>query len=849
MLDAFFENMKTRNTVRRYQKRVHSIRQEIDSIHRLDDVNLIARSQALLASREAPSIEQAFAIFYEALRRVKQISAYDVQLHGAIALTEGQIAEMKTGEGKTYVAPFAAYYLALQGLSVHIMTVNDYLAERDANLLRPVFAFLGMDVDYLKEGKWGMERQQAYRANVLYGKPSEFAFDYLRDNMARSHEERVQRSFGAILIDEVDSILIDEARTPLIISSLGDRQTEAMDQLAPMIEDLSVLVMDQEQFLSQFDERKNQEPEGVDVCLERKSYSVKITEAGYHRLESHLLEQGVITKPGELYGPASHYIMIATSMLRAKHLLKIDHDYIVREGEVVLIDPQTGRLRPGNRLSDGQHQAIEFYEGVEVNADTQTAGSITMVAYVQMYQHLAGMTGTAYAERQTFQSLYGLSTHPVPTHRPVQRIDHPDRLCLTESGMLKAVLRDISEAHTKGQPVLVGTDSVEMSQRLSDALDASELKHNVLNAKNHAREAEIIADAGRPGAITISTAMAGRGTDILLGGHCPESPDEKTAYEDEKARVLAAGGLRVIGVGRALLRRMDEQLQGRAGRQGDPGESVFYVSLDDPLIKRYASPTMVNMIRGFCGDDEESFFVNTQINTALRRMQARVEMQQAEERQHHMRFDNVITQQRLAIYELRDSWLFINERSSDELHDRLRQSAEAVIQTIIDEHIPSQSMSEQWDLNGLTERLNQTFKIRYEHLQSMVDSMDVIDELHIREQIGKPIMNTLSHLKRQLTSDLDSVREYEVQMLKRMVLNRIDRLWQQHLSELMELQKSINLRAYANQKPVNEYAKEAFGMFASLLAMIEEELACGYMSALIVMVNELKRIQAEAQAA
>ncbi len=708
-------------------------------------------------------LPEAFAVVREASSRVLGMRPFDVQLMGGIVLHQGKIAEMKTGEGKTLVATMPAYLNALTGEGVHVVTVNDYLAQRDSEQMGQIYQFLGLTVGLNLHGMSQEEKQAAYAADITYGTNNEFGFDYLRDNMVLYKEQMVQRPLAFAIVDEVDSILIDEARTPLIISGQAAKPTDlyyAADRLAKQL--------------------KREE----DYTVDEKAHSVMLTETGADRVERFFGIDNLYSSDNTLY---NHHI---TQALKAKELMKRDRDYVVVEGEVVIVDEFTGRMMPGRRYSDGLHQAIEAKEGLEVKRESMTLATITYQNYFRMYRKLAGMTGTAKTEEEEFRKIYGLDVVVIPTNKPMIREDLPDVVFQTEAAKFRAVVREIVQRHSKGQPVLVGTTSIENSERLSQMLKREGISHQVLNAKYHAQEAAIIARAGEKGAVTIATNMAGRGTDIKLGDGVPE-----------------LGGLHILGTERHESRRIDNQLRGRSGRQGDPGSSQFFLSLEDDLMRKFGSDTIKSMMGRF-GLEEDEPIESRMVTRAIESAQKRMEANNFEQRRLVLQYDDVINQQREVIYKQRREVL---ERES--LKDVILNMAESVIARLLERYCPASEVPEDWDLAGLVTEAERLFltpgRLRPEDLKRK-------EEAEIREMLLSEVQAQYEEKEQELGEGL--MREFE----KVVLLRNVDTQWMEHMDAMDQLRQGIYLRGYAQNDPLREYQFEGFAMFEEMIQRIEE---------------------------
>ncbi len=793
----------------------------------LDEAGLRAKTDEFRQRLQAGEtlddlLPEAFAVVREAGVRVFNMRHYDVQLLGAIALHQGKIAEMRTGEGKTLMATLAVYLNALTGKGVHVVTVNDYLARRDADWMGALYQFLGLSVGVVVGNQDNTEKQQAYAADVTYGTNNEFGFDYLRDNMEYRAEDRRQRGLHFAIVDEVDSILIDEARTPLIISGVADDNTElykVMNAIPPLMKKMEHEPVPHEP-----------EPEG-DFWVDEKAQQVHLSEAGHERAEQLLRERGLLPEDASLYDSRHiglvHHLMAA---LRAHHLFFRDQHYVVQNGEVIIVDEFTGRLMSGRRWSDGLHQAVEAKEGVEVQKENQTLASITFQNYFRMYEKLSGMTGTADTEAYEFQEIYGLETVIIPTNKPMIRIDQNDQVFKTDKEKLAAIVADIRDCQERGQPVLVGTTSIENSELLSALLTKENLKHEVLNAKHHEREAHIIAEAGKPGHITIATNMAGRGTDIVLGGSLArqielieaddsltaEQKAEKIAHAREEWKraneaVKQAGGLRIIGTERHESRRIDNQLRGRAGRQGDPGSSRFYLSLDDSLMRIFAGDrvrAIMERLRLPEGEPIEARMVTRSIESAQRKVEAR----NFDIRKQLLQYDDIANDQRKVIYAQRNEVL-----ESDSVRDMVLNLLEACMTEVFHTYVPEESMEEQWDLIGLENALESEYQIELP-LKDMVEhDTSLTDEDLLHAVIQKA--------KEALESKIEQVGEDSWKPFERaMLLQSIDTQWRGHLLAMDHLRQGIHLRGYAQRDPRQEYKREAFELFADMLDRIRDEV-------------------------
>ncbi len=785
-----------------------------ESISRLSDAALAAKTEEFRKRLQDGAsldslIPEAFAVAREAGKRVLGMRHFDVQLIGAAVLNQGKIAEMRTGEGKTLVATLVAYLNALPGKGVHVVTVNDYLAARDAQWMGKLYGFLGLSTGVVVHGQSTSQKREAYAADITYGTNNEFGFDYLRDNMAFRLEDRVQRGQAFAVIDEVDSILIDEARTPLIISGPTDDDPEVYRRMNALVPKLK---------------RQEEEDGEGHFTVDEKTKQVHLSEDGHAALEDLFEEAGLLNE-GSLYD-ASNIILMhhAMAALRAHALYQRDVEYIVRDGQVIIIDEFTGRMMPGRRWSDGLHQAVEAKEGVKIQQENQTLASITFQNYFRLYEKLSGMTGTADTEAFEFQQIYNLEVVVIPTNKPMVRIDTPDQVFMTAAEKYDAIARDIQEAADRGQPILVGTASIETSEILSQELNRRKIRHEVLNAKQHEREAEIVAQAGRPGAVTIATNMAGRGTDIVLGGNLdselaalPEDDKEarkKAQHEWRKRheRVIAAGGLLVLGSERHESRRIDNQLRGRSGRQGDPGRTRFYLSLDDNLMRIFTPPRLRGMLQGLGmekGEAIEHPWVTRSIETAQRK----VEAHNFDIRKNLLEYDNVANDQRRVVYEMRDGLL-----SNESLREVVTQIRTDVLEKTFRTYVPKGSAEELWRLDDLQDVLAREFGCTVELKDWLDQDKGLSDEALLARIIEKIEGDYLE--KRRQAGD-ESLDHFE----KAIMLQVLDTLWREHLAAMDYLRKGIHLRGYAQKDPKQEYKREAFAMFAELIERYKQEVS------------------------
>tara|TARA_Y100000590_G_scaffold465767_1_gene638998 strand:+ start:355 stop:3045 length:2691 start_codon:yes stop_codon:yes gene_type:complete len=777
---------------------------------------------------------EAFAVTREVSKRKLDLRHFDCQLLGGIALHNGQIAEMATGEGKTLVATLPVYLNSFSQRKVILVTVNDYLAKRDAEWMRPIYEGLGMEVGFIVSGQNMEERKSAYNADVIYATNNELGFDFLRNNMAITREERVLNDFYFAIVDEVDSILIDEARTPLVISGAAEDTSKIYNQIAKFIPELIP------QKSSEDKEGNVEITEQGHFLIDEKSRQVELTELGHDHVENLLQSSGMLDSEKSLYSSSNlrllHYIQ---SSLRAHFLFKKDVDYLVQGNEIVLIDENTGRAMPGRRLGDGLHQAIEQKENVPIQLESQTLASCTFQNYFRQYEKLAGMTGTASTESQEFLEIYSLSVTEIPTNQNMIREDKNDVVYLTQQEKFNAVIDEIEEYKNKGNPVLVGTSSLESSEIISNLLKEKNINHQVLNAKNHAKEAEIIAQAGQLGVVTIATNMAGRGTDIVLGGNWEAELEKTSASKDEifskwkerNKKVLEAGGLHVIGTERNESRRMDNQLRGRSGRQGDPGSSRFYLSLEDSLMRIFASDQVKNMMQGLGLEDGEAI-EHRMLSGAIQRAQKRVEGRNFDIRKMLLEYDDMANEQRQIIYSQRNSVL-----ESDNITDLLNSMRETVIENEVRSYIPEQAPALQWDINGLEASIHNNFGL-VTPINEWIKNDSSINEEQISEKIYAA---TTASYKAKGETIGPVMRDFEKQIL----LQIIDNAWKEHLGSVDYLRQGIGLRGYGSRNPKLEFRKESFGLFEGLLENIRLE-ATRFLARVEIEVDtpeELERIQ------
>ena len=755
-------------------------------------------------------LPEAFAVCREASNRVLGMRHYDVQLIGGMVLHMGKIAEMRTGEGKTLVATLPVYLNALEGKGVHVVTVNDYLARRDAAQMGKLYNWLGLSVGVVYPGMPHSDKGAAYACDITYGTNNEFGFDYLRDNMALAKEDRFQRGLNFAIVDEVDSILIDEARTPLIISGPADESPELYVRVNQIVPSLS---------------RQEKEDGDGDFWVDEKAKQVHMSEEGQEHAEELLRGAGILAEDESLYAPQNiHVVHHLNAAMRAHAIYQRDVDYIVRDGEVVIVDEFTGRTLPGRRWSDGLHQAVEAKEGVAVQRENQTLASVTFQNLFRMYKKLSGMTGTADTEAYEFQNIYGLEVVVIPTHRPMIRKDHSDLVFLNRAGKYRAVANEIKECAAKGQPVLVGTTSIEVSELLSDALNQAGIAHEVLNAKQHEREAHIVANAGAPGAVTIATNMAGRGTDIVLGGSldaelaalgedAPQSERDriKAEWQQRHDAVKAAGGLHIVGTERHESRRIDNQLRGRSGRQGDPGSSRFYLSLEDNLMRIFAAD-WVQKVMARMGLKEDDIIESPLVTKQIANAQRKVEAHNFDIRKNLLDFDDVNNDQRKVIYGQRDELLEAESIKSN--IDGIRVD---VVGDLVERFVPANSIDEQWDLPGLEAELASEFGVQVPLVQ-MHKEHEELDSEQIQNRVQDAVAELFEGKEAQVGSDTMRMLE------KHVMLNVLDQNWKEHLGRMDYLRQGIHLRGYAQKQPKQEYKKEAFELFSELLERVKREV-------------------------
>jgi len=810
---------KNDREVKRMQRQVAQINALEPQLEVLEDAALQARTEELrerLAAGESLDklLPEAFATVREAGKRIMGMRHFDVQMTGGMTLHRGRIAEMKTGEGKTLVATLAVYLNALPGKGVHVVTVNDYLARRDAEWMRPLYEFLGLSVGIIYAGQTAEEKRAAYACDITYGTNNEYGFDYLRDNMAFSLEDKVQRGLNFAIIDEVDSILIDEARTPLIISGAVDENTElykVVDRLATQLEKGEV-------------SEDDDVPASGDFILDEKQKQVELTEQGHTKVEELMRAEGLLGEEDSLYAAQNlNLLQHMHSALRARHLYHRDVDYIVADNQVVIVDEHTGRTMPGRRWSEGMHQAVEAKEGVPVQRESQTLASTTFQNYFRLYNKLSGMTGTADTEAFEFRQIYGLDVVVIPTNRPLARRDLNDLVYLTAEEKFEAIIKDVKAETEAGRPVLVGTASIETSEYLARLMKQEGLSFNVLNAKQHQSEAEIIAQAGRPGAITIATNMAGRGTDIVLGGNWEaeaaklDNPSEaqlEQLREEWRVRheaVLAAGGLHVIGSERHESRRIDNQLRGRSGRQGDPGSTRFFLSMEDSLMRLFGSDRVQRMMKAL-GLERGEAIEHKMVTNAVERAQKKVESRNFDVRKQLLEYDDVANDQRRVIYEQRNEILTVEDVSENVLGIR-----DEVLELAIDDFVPPQSLPEQWDLEGLQEHLRNEFNLDLPVVE-WAEKDEHFHEEQLRERLHEK--HRQIYQEKVEIAGAELMRRFE----KQIMLQVLDTRWKEHLQLMDHLRRGIHLRGYAQKNPKQEYKREAFELFQTLLTNIKADI-------------------------
>ena len=832
---------KNERELKRMRKIVDKVNALEPTISALSDADLSAKTEQFKQRHnKGESLDQllpeAFAVCREAGKRIMGMRHYDVQIIGGITLHEGKIAEMRTGEGKTLMGTLAVYLNAISATGVHVITVNDYLAQRDAELNRPLYEFLGLSVGVIYSMQSQYEKAEAYRADITYGTNNEFGFDYLRDNMVFSMAEKKQRGLVYAIIDEVDSILIDEARTPLIISG----QSEDSSQLYIAINDIPFKLTPQ---------KEEKVADGGHFWIDEKQRTVEMTEIGYETVESELIQMGLLAEGESLYSASNlNLVHHVTAAIRAHFLYQRNVQYIVDNGEVVIVDENTGRTMPGRRWSEGLHQAVEAKEGLEVQPENQTLATTTFQNYFRLYKKLSGMTGTADTEASEMKEIYGLDVVIIPTHRPMVRVDQNDLIYLNRNGKYNAIIHEIKKVHEAGvAPILIGTATIEASEILSDKLKEAGISHEVLNAKQHEREADIIAQAGSPLAVTIATNMAGRGTDILLGGnwkaklakienHTAEDEARlKAEWEHNNAAVLSSGGLHIIGSERHESRRIDNQLRGRSGRQGDPGVSRFFLSLEDDLMRIFAGDRVVGMMRAM-GLQEDEAIEHKMVSRSIENAQRKVEARNFDIRKNLLKYDDVNNEQRKIIYSQRDEVLV-----EPSLQDYLEEMHREVVKGLIETYIPPESIHDQWDIPGLEQALSAEFSLDLPITQ-WLDQDRRLDEEGLVERIRDALVERYRNRREQMGEESAPTLE------RHYMLGSLDRHWKEHLGAMDYLRQGIHLRGYAQKNPEQEYKKEAFNLFVNMLAAIKSDVVTDLSMVRVPTAEELAEMAAQQQA-
>jgi len=832
---------KNERELKRMRKIVDKINALEPTISALNDADLSAKTEEFKQRyNKGESLDkllpEAFAVCREAAKRVMGMRHYDVQLIGGITLHEGKIAEMRTGEGKTLMGTLACYLNAISGQGVHVITVNDYLAQRDAELNRPLFEFLGLSIGIIYSMQNPMEKADAYRADITYGTNNEFGFDYLRDNMVFALAEKKQRGLIYAIIDEVDSILIDEARTPLIISGQSDDSSQlyaAINSIPPKLHA----------------QKEEKVADGGHFWIDEKQRSVEMTEVGFETVENELIEMGLLAEGESLYSASNlNLVHHVTAAIRAHFLYQRNVHYIIHEGEVIIVDENTGRTMPGRRWSEGLHQAVEAKEGLEIQPENQTLATTTFQNYFRLYKKLSGMTGTADTEAAEMKEIYGLDVVIIPTHRPMIRLDQNDLIYLNRNGKYNAIIQEIQRVHEAGvAPILIGTATIEASEILSEKLKEAGIQHEVLNAKQHEREADIIAQAGSPRAVTIATNMAGRGTDIILGGNWKAklgkienhtSEDEarlKEEWEQNHEMVLASGGLHIIGSERHESRRIDNQLRGRAGRQGDPGVSRFYLSLEDDLMRIFAGDRVVAMMRAM-GLQEDEAIEHKMVSRSIENAQRKVEARNFDIRKNLLKYDDVNNEQRKIIYSQRDDVLAENT-----LQDYVEEMHHEVMKAVIANYIPPESIHDQWDIEGLERALREEFAVDLP-VNHWLENERRLDEEALVDRITDEIVSRYRSRREQMGPESAAMLE------RHFVLSALDRHWKDHLAAMDYLRQGIHLRGYAQKNPEQEYKKEAFNLFVNMLAVIKTDVVTDLSRVHVPTPEELAAMEAQKQA-
>ena len=837
---------KNERELKRMRKIVEQINALEPTISALGDADLSAKTPEFKQRfQNGESLDkllpEAFAVCREAAKRVMGMRHYDVQLSGGITLHEGKIAEMRTGEGKTLMGTLACYLNALSGQGVHVITVNDYLAQRDAELNRPLFEFLGLSIGVIYSMQMPAEKAQAYNSDITYGTNNEFGFDYLRDNMVFSLQEKKQRGLSYAIIDEVDSILIDEARTPLIISG----QSEDSSHLYQLINSIPPQLRPQ---------KEEKVADGGHFWVDEKQRSVEMTEIGYETVEQELIRMGLLAEGESLYSAANlNLVHHVTAAIRAHYLYQKNVHYIIginpqsQKEEVIIVDESTGRTMPGRRWSEGLHQAVEAKENMEIQPENQTLATTTFQNYFRLYKKLSGMTGTADTEAAEMKEIYGLDVVIIPTHRPMVRQDHNDLIYLNRNGKYSAIIEEITNIRQQGvAPILIGTATIEASEILSAKLLQAGIHHEVLNAKQHEREADIIAQAGSPNAVTIATNMAGRGTDILLGGNWkaklakienPTPEDEarlQAQWEKDHEDVLASGGLHIIGSERHESRRIDNQLRGRAGRQGDPGVSRFYLSLEDDLMRIFAGDRVVAMMRAM-GLQENEAIEHKMVSRSIENAQRKVEARNFDIRKNLLKYDDVNNEQRKIIYSQRDQIL-----AESTLQTYIEEMHHEVVKGLIANFIPPESIHDQWDIAGLENALRTDLSIELP-VQQWLDQDRRLDEEGLIERISDEVISRYRQRREQMGDESAAMLE------RHFMLNSLDRHWKDHLAAMDYLRQGIHLRGYAQKNPEQEYKKEAFNLFVNMLAIIKSDVVTDLSRVHVPTAEELAELEAQQQ--
>lgn len=832
---------KNERELKRMRKIVDKINALEPTISALSDADLSAKTEEFKQRyNKGESLDkllpEAFAVCREAAKRVMSMRHYDVQLIGGITLHEGKIAEMRTGEGKTLMGTLACYLNALSGQGVHVITVNDYLAQRDAELNRPLFEFLGLSIGIIYSMQDPTEKAQAYRADITYGTNNEFGFDYLRDNMVFSLSEKKQRGLTYAIIDEVDSILIDEARTPLIISGQSDDSSQlyaAINTIPPKLHA----------------QKEEKVADGGHFWIDEKQRTVEMTEIGYETVENELIQMGLLAEGESLYSASNlNLVHHVSAAIRAHFLYQRNVHYIIHDGEVIIVDENTGRTMPGRRWSEGLHQAVEAKEGLEIQPENQTLATTTFQNYFRLYKKLSGMTGTADTEAAEMKEIYGLDVVIIPTHRPMIRNDQNDLIYLNRTGKYNAIIQEIQRVHEAGvAPILIGTATIEASEILSDKLREAGIQHEVLNAKQHEREADIIAQAGSPRAVTIATNMAGRGTDILLGGNWkallakienPTPEDEarlKAEWEQNHDMVLSSGGLHIIGSERHESRRIDNQLRGRAGRQGDPGVSRFYLSLEDDLMRIFAGDRVVAMMRAM-GLQEDEAIEHKMVSRSIENAQRKVEARNFDIRKNLLKYDDVNNEQRKIIYSQRDDIL-----AESTLQDYIEEMHREVVTGMIANYIPPESIHDQWDIDGLERALRDDLGVELP-INQWLEGDRRLDEEALVERIADEIVTRYRARREQMGDESAAMLE------RHFMLSSLDRHWKDHLAAMDYLRQGIHLRGYAQKNPEQEYKKEAFNLFVNMLGVIKADVVTDLSRVHVPTPEELAAMEAQQQA-